>query len=161
MSPVPHKSAQAKKKGPTNAKRKAPLPQSNKLSFAKKPQNDPVSDEQLLDEESAEGESLSLTFQDDQDNEEAHSVSIPVEDNILKELSFNSALDMGSVEGAGGGESISYESLLSRVSSELDSITKTNKQVKYFNQSHNILKSFLSSKDKEKIMLQSDEKLLL
>jgi len=136
-SPLPQVSSQAKKRGPPS-KRKAPLPQSNKLSFAKKVPKE--SDEKLLEEGSAGGESLSLTFQADQDSE-AHSVSIPVEDNVLKELSFNSALDLGSMGGTG--ESVSYESLLSRVSSELDSITKTNKQ------------------DKEKIELQSDEKLLL
>ena len=129
-SPVPHKSTQAKKRGPTSAKRKAPLPQSNKLSFAKKDPKDTAIDEKLLDESSAEGESLSLTFQNDNDRE-THSVSIPVEDNILKNLSFNSALDLGSVDKeADGGEAASYESLLSRVSSELDSITKTNKKVK-------------------------------
>jgi len=142
-SPAPHKSTEAKKRGPTSARRKAPLPQSNKLSFAKKGQNDNASDEKLLDESSAEGESLRLTFQAGNDSE-SHSVSIPVEDNILKELSFDSALDFGSVDKeAGGGEAASYESLLSRVSSELDSITKTNK------------------KDKEKMLMQSDEKLLL
>ena len=129
-SPVPHKSTQAKKRGPTSAKRKAPLPQSNKLSFAKKDPKDTAIDEKLLDESSAEGESLSLTFQNDNDRE-THSVSIPVEDYILKDLSFNSALDLGSVDKeADGGEAASYESLLSRVSSELDSITKTNKKVK-------------------------------
>ena len=130
ISPVPQKPTQAKKRGPTSAKRKAPLPQSNKLSFAKKDPKDTASDEKLLDESSTEGESLSLTFQTDNDSE-THSVSIPIEDNILKDLSFNSALDLGSVDKeADGGEAASYESLLSRVSSELDSITKTNKKVK-------------------------------
>ena len=80
---------------------------------------------------------MSLTFETEEHQEESHSVSIPLEENILKELSFDSALDLGQTEAAAR-ESISYESLLSRVSSELDSLTKTNQQ------------------DKEKILLQED-----
>ena len=83
-------------------------------------------------EDEAADSSLSLTYEKDEADGGNHSVSISVGEDFLKDINLdNTEIPWDKSDGAGGGD-MEFESLLSKVSNELKSLSETRSQVGTF-----------------------------
>ena len=125
--------AKTRMRGPASARRKAiESPKASPPAVSKS--YDASSDaevDKLLEDEAADS-SLSLTYEKDEADGGNHSVSISVGEDFLKDINLdNTEIPWDKSDGAGGGD-MEFESLLSKVSNELKSLSETRTQVGIF-----------------------------
>ena len=125
--------AMTRMRGPASARRKAiEYPKASPPAVSKS--SDASSDaevDKLLEDEAVDS-SLSLTYEKDEADGGNHSVSISVGEDFLKDINLdNTEIPWDKSDGAGGGD-MEFESLLSKVSNELKSLSETRSQVGTF-----------------------------
>ena len=125
--------AKTRMRGPASARRKAiEYPKASPPAVSKS--SDASSDaevDKLLEDEAVDS-SLSLTYEKDEADGGNHSVSISVGEDFLKDINLdNTEIPWDKSDGAGGGD-MEFESLLSKVSNELKSLSETRTQVGIF-----------------------------
>ena len=128
--------AKTRMRGPASARRKAieaPKASPPVVSKSSDASSDAEVDKLLEDEDRGEtgaaDSSLSLTYEKDGADDGNHSVSISVGEDFLKDINLdNTEIPWDKADGAGGGD-MEFESLLSKVSNELKSLSETRTQV--------------------------------